>query len=101
MIGILILSLSIIFAGALPWCPYSASGRLRHHRPWDWLMDQDGLTGSVGVNGRAGLEGDPTAGQVEQLAAVLEAGRVKGRHDVRGGELQEPFAADGRDRLVA
>jgi hypothetical protein len=64
-------------------------------------MDQDGLTGSVGVNGRAGLEGDPTAGQVEQLAAVLEAGRVKGRHDVRGGELQEPFAADGRDRLVA
>jgi hypothetical protein len=96
MIGILILSLSIILAGALPWCPYSASGRLRHHRPWDWLMDQNRLTGSVGVNDRAGLEGDPTAGQVEQLAAVLEAGR--GCH---GGELQGPFAAAGRDRLVA
>ena len=101
MIGILILSLSIILAGALPWCPYSASGRLRHHRPWDWLMDQNRLTGSVGVNGRAGLECDPTAGLVEQLAAVLEAGHVKGRHDVRGGELQGPFAAAGRDRLVA
>ncbi len=98
MIGILILSLSIILAGALPWCPYSASGRLRHHRPWDWLMDQNRLTGSVGVNGRAGLEGDPTAGQVEQLAAVLDAGRVKGCHR---GELQGPFAAAGRDRLVA
>ena len=101
MIGILILSLSIILAGALPWCPYSASGRLRHHRPWDWLMDQNRLAGSVRVNGPTGLEGDPTAGQVEQLAAVLEAGRVKGRHDVRSGELQGPFAAAGRDRLVA
>jgi hypothetical protein len=64
-------------------------------------MDQNRLTGSVGVKGPTGLEGDPTAGQVEQLAAVLEAGRVKGRHDVRSGELQGPFAAAGRDRLVA
>ena len=39
MIGVLILSLSILLAGALPWWPYSAAGRLRHHRPWDWLMD--------------------------------------------------------------
>jgi hypothetical protein len=100
MIGILILSLSIILAGALPWCPYSASGRLRHHRPWDWLMDQNRLAVSVGVNGPNGLEGDPTAGYVEQLAAVLEAGRVKGRDNVRGGDLQA-FAAAGRDRLVA
>jgi len=100
MIGILILSLSIILAGALPWCPYSASGRSRHHRPWDWLMDQNRLAGSVGVNGPTLLEGDP-AGRVERLAAVLEAGRVKGRHNVRSGELQGPFAAAGRDRLVA
>jgi|SRR5678815_1487407 hypothetical protein len=25
--------------GALPWWPYTANGRLRHHRPWDWLSD--------------------------------------------------------------
>ena len=99
MIGILILSLSVILAGALPWCPYSASGRLRHHRPWDWLMDQNWLAGSGGVNGP--LEGDPTAGYVEQLPAVLEDGRVKGRDNIRGGELQGHLAAAGRDRLVA
>jgi hypothetical protein len=64
-------------------------------------MDQNRLTGSVGVNGPTGLEGDPTAGRVEQLAAILEAGRVKGRHNVRSGELQGRFAAAGRDRLVA
>ena len=56
-------------------------------------MDQNRLTGSVGVNGPIGLECDPTAGQIEQLAAVLEAGRVKGCHG--------PFAAAARDRLVA
>ena len=36
---ILFLSLVIILAAALPWWPYSAYGRLRHHRPWDWLLD--------------------------------------------------------------
>ena len=36
---ILFLSLMIVLAGALPWWPYSAYGRLRHHRPWDWLLD--------------------------------------------------------------
>ena len=36
---ILFLSLVIIIAAALPWWPYSAYGRLRHHRPWDWLLD--------------------------------------------------------------
>ena len=45
MIGILILGLSTILAGALPWWPYSATGRLRHQKPWDWLMDQNRLTG--------------------------------------------------------
>ena len=40
-------------------------------------MDQNRLAGSVGVNGPNGLEGDPTAGYVEQLAAVLEAGLRK------------------------
>jgi hypothetical protein len=39
MIGILILSFSLLLAGALPWWPYSAAGRSRHHRPWDWLLD--------------------------------------------------------------
>jgi hypothetical protein len=36
---ILFLSFVIILSAALPWWPYSASGRLRHHRPWDWLLD--------------------------------------------------------------
>ena len=36
---ILFLSLVIIMTAALPWWPYSAYGRLRHHRPWDWLLD--------------------------------------------------------------
>ena len=35
---ILFLSLVIILTAALPWWPYSAYGRLRHHRPWDWLL---------------------------------------------------------------
>jgi hypothetical protein len=36
---ILFLSLVTILSAALPWWPYSAYGRSRHHRPWDWLMD--------------------------------------------------------------
>ena len=35
----LFLSMVIILAAALPWWPYSAYGRLRNHRPWDWLLD--------------------------------------------------------------
>src|SRR5262245_11144559 len=37
---ILFLSLIIVLSAALPWWPYTASGRLRHHRPWDWLMER-------------------------------------------------------------
>ena len=36
---ILFLNLVIILSAALPWWPYSAYGRSRHHRPWDWLLD--------------------------------------------------------------
>ena len=36
---ILFLSFVIILSAALPWWPYSAYGRSRHHRPWDWLLD--------------------------------------------------------------
>ena len=36
---ILFLSLVFILAAALPWWPYSAYGRARHHHPWDWLFD--------------------------------------------------------------
>jgi hypothetical protein len=39
MSPILFFSLVIILSAALPWWPYSAYGRLRHHRPWDWLFD--------------------------------------------------------------
>jgi hypothetical protein len=39
MHAILFISMVIILSAALPWWPYSAHGRLRHHRPWDWLLD--------------------------------------------------------------
>jgi hypothetical protein len=66
MIGILTLSLSVLLAGALPWWPYSASVRLRHHRPWHWLMDSGAVTD--------------------------EKDHVRGRHDPRGGEPRGAFA---------
>ena len=90
MLGVLILSLSILLCGALPWWPYSASARSRHHRPWDWLMDSEPVTG--------------------------EKDHVRGRHDLRSGEPPEAFvprgqagvatrhtvaAGAGRDLLVA
>jgi hypothetical protein len=70
MIGVLIIMLSVLFAGALPWWPYSASGRLQHRRPWDWLMDQDRNTGHVEIRGFARREGCPTV--AEQLARFLK-----------------------------
>ena len=85
MIGILILGLSTILAGALPWWPYSATGRLRHQKPWDWLMDQNRLTGHVDSE----LEVDPAAALVEKLAAAKAARHVDTDTDA------------GRERLVA
>ena len=81
MIGILILILSILFAGALPWWPYSRSARLRHHRPWDWLMDQGRITGHDAIKGASRLEGEQTAALAEQLAAAWEKSQVRGRHE--------------------
>ena len=85
MIGILILTLSILFAGALPWWPYNASGRSRHHRPWDWLMDQGGVADHI--KGTPRLEDDSTASLAEQLAAVFEKSHVTGGHDSRQDRL--------------
>jgi len=85
MIGILILGLSTILAGALPWWPYSATGRLRHQKPWDWLMDQNRLTGHV----YSELEVDPAAALVEKLAAAKAA------------RYADTDADAGRERLVA
>ena len=82
MIGILILGLSTILAGALPWWPYSATGRLRHQKPWDWLMDQNRLTGHVDSE----LEVDP--------AAALVAAAKAARH-------VDTDTDAGRERLVA
>jgi hypothetical protein len=102
MIGVLIIILSVLFAGALPWWPYSASGRLQHRRPWDWLMDQDRNTGHVEIKGFARREGCPTV--AEQLAAVCKAGPVRGRHEPREAyATQHPAAVTDtrQDRLVA
>jgi len=94
MIGILIIILSVIFAGALPWWPYSASGRLQHRTPWDWLRDQDQNAGHIEIMGSTKIEFGPTEALAEQLAGVCEESHVRGRHEPR-----EAYAT--QDRLVA
>ena len=94
MIGILILSWGILLAGAVPWWPYTASARAKYHRPWDWLMDQNRLTGHIEVKGppeqisRTPLEDS----LVEQLTAAFERGPV-GDDDPRSTKPQGPDAA--------
>jgi hypothetical protein len=66
MLGVLILSLSVIACGALPWWPYSASARSRYHRPWDWLIDSGSTTGA-------------------------EKRAIRSRRDRRGGEAREAY----------
>jgi hypothetical protein len=104
MIGVLIIILSVLFAGALPWWPYSASGRLQHRRPWDWLRDQGQNTGHIEIMGSTRLEGGPTDALAEQLAAVCEESHVRGRHGPREAyATRYPAAVTGirQDRLVA
>jgi hypothetical protein len=98
MIGILILSLSILLAGALPWWPYSAVGRLRHHRPWDWLMDSGGIAGDV--RGRNDPRAEPREACETRHPAPTRVptrhpapAQVPTRHTVAAGA--------GRDLLVA
>jgi len=63
----LFLPLIIILTAALPWWPYSAYGRLRHRRPWDWLLDtptrEDFLAASQASIGRIGQRPKPEAAQ--------------------------------------
>jgi hypothetical protein len=96
MIGSLILSLSILLAGALPWWPYTASARAKYHRPWDWLMDQNQLTGHIevtteqisAISRRTTLEDS----LVEQPTAAFEKGPVRD-HDPRSNKPLGPDAA--------
>jgi hypothetical protein len=73
MIGILILSFSLLLAGALPWWPYSAAGRSWHQRPWDWLLDtppgDDSCTVTTEPRMRRVGRGTPTA-EASQIAAI-------------------------------
>jgi hypothetical protein len=90
MIGILILSLTILLAGALPWSPYSASARANYHRPWDWLMNWEAVTG----------ENDLVRDRPD-----LRVGEPR-RRDLRGGEPRYAVrhtaaAGAGQDLLVA
>ena len=39
MIGILILSSSVLLAGRAPVVALYRLWQMRHHRPWDWLSD--------------------------------------------------------------
>jgi hypothetical protein len=99
MIGVLIIIVSTICAGALPWWPYTAYGRSRHPYPWDWLMDHDRNTSHVEIKAAAtGLEGDPADALAEQLAQVCEKSRVRPRGAYAA---RHPAAGTGKDRLVA
>lgn len=73
MIGILILSFSLLLAGALPWWPYSAAGRSRHHHPWGWLLDtpsgDDSCTVTTEPRIRRVDRGTPAA-EASQVAAM-------------------------------
>ena len=99
MIGILILSLSILLAGALPWWPYSAAARLQHHRPWDWLRDSGDVTGEVGGRNHPG-RGEPREACETRYPAPT---RVPTRHPAPTQvPTQHTVAAGaGRDLLVA
>ena len=83
MIGILILSFSILLCGALPWWPYSAYGRLRHHRPWNWLMDSGGVTGETGVSRH-----NPHRGKSREMSATRYAAPAR---SVPSGNTKPPL----------
>jgi hypothetical protein len=61
---------------------------LRHHRPWDWLMDSGGVTGETGVSRH-----NPRRGESREMSRYATPARVPTRHTAT--------AAAGRDRLVA
>ena len=95
MIGVLILSLSILLCGALPWWPYTASARSRHHRPWDWLMDSGAVTGEKDEQDH-----------VPEVATTLRSGEPPEAAFVPGGQAgvatrHTVAAGAGRDLLVA
>src|SRR5262245_10594497 len=100
MIGILIIIVSTIFAGALQWWPYTASGRVRRGYPWDWLMHQDWSTSDIEI--KAALEVHPANALAEQLAQVVEKGSVRPRREPRGAHVARNSATSAsQDRLVA
>src|SRR5512147_1052335 len=99
MIGVLIICFWVVVAGALPWWPYSAAGRLRHHRPWDWLMDSGDVPGEVtGPN-------DPRRGEPREACETRHPApaRVPTRHPAPAQVPDRHIVAagTGRDLLVA
>ena len=88
----LFLTLMVILAAALPWWPYSAYGRLRHRRPWDWLRDtptrEDFLTAS-----------ETSTGCIGQRPKLEAAPKVKlcGDSETQGDDLLNQF----RERWTA
>ena len=89
MIGILLISLTIILSGALPWAPYSAVGRMRNHNPWDWLLDIE------------------RASEPKELTSPPMAEAEASEPSEAGTSLIDEFAArwprseDNKDRLAA
>src|SRR5215470_673114 len=100
MIGLSLIIVSTIVAGALPWWPYSAAARSRHRYPWDWLFDQDRSIGPIEVS--AATHHDLADALADQLAQAWEKGGVRPLHEPRRGHAGRPPAvATGQDRLVA
>jgi hypothetical protein len=118
MIGLSLIIISTIVAGALPWWPYSAAARSRRRYPWDWLFDQDRSSGPVEVSSPVEVSGPiEVSGPVEvsaathhdladdladQVAQAWEKGRVTPLDEPRAAYAgRDPGAGTGQDRLVA
>ena len=100
MIGLSLIIISTIVAGALPWWPYSAPARSRHRYPWDWLFDQGRSIGPIEVS--AATHHDLADALADQVSQAWEKGRVTPLDEPGAAYAgRDPGAGTGQDRLVA
>jgi hypothetical protein len=101
---ILFLSLVIILSAALPWWPYSAYGRSRHRRPWDWLLDTPSREEKLSWqhayetkivdqrNAARGRRASPEASQeASQRAAIINSELLRQFEEQWGGSKEKPL----------
>ena len=98
---ILFLSLVIILTAALPWWPYSAYGRSRHHRPWDWLLDTPSREEKLSfwqhayetkiVDQRNEAGGRRASPEASQRAAIINSELLRQFEEHWGGSNEKPL----------